>query len=71
MEADYRKYRKRIEEIHQEVDRLRFHADTTARALQHDGDLARQALEHMEQALDNLRQSYELGKEARRRLDDR
>ena len=68
MEADYHK---RVEEINQEVDRLRFHADTAARALQHDGDLARQALKHMEQALENLNRSYELGKEARRRLEDR
>ena len=64
-------YRKRVEEIHQALDRLRFHADTTARALQHDGDLARQALDHMEQALENLNRSYEIGKEARRNLADK
>ncbi len=71
MEADYLKYRKWVEEIHQEVDRLRFHADTTGRALQHDSALARQAFEHLEQALENLNRSYEIGKEARRNLADK
>ena len=70
MEADYFKYRKWVEEIHQEVDRLRFHADTTVRALQHDSALARQGFEHLEQALENLNRSYEMGKEARRNLAD-
>ena len=69
MEEDYLKFRKWVEEIHQAVDRLRFHVDTTARALQHDTALARQALEHLEQALENLNRSYELGKEARRRRE--
>ena len=68
MEAEYRK---RVEEIHQALDRLRFHADTTARALQHDSALAGQALEHLEQALENLNRSYEIGKEARRNLADK
>jgi hypothetical protein len=68
MEAEYRK---RVEEIHQALDRLRFHADTTARALQHDSELALQALEHLEQALENLNRSYEIGKEARRNLADK
>jgi hypothetical protein len=63
-------YHKRVEEIHRQVDRLRFHAATTARALQYDRDLADQAFEHMEQALENLRRSYELGKEARSRRDE-
>ena len=67
MEAEYHK---RVEEIHRQVDRLRFHAATTARALQYDHDLADQAFEHMEQALENLRRSYELGKEARSRRDE-
>jgi hypothetical protein len=62
-------YHKRVEQIHRQVDRLRFHAATTARALQYDRDLADQAFEHMEQALENLRRAYELGKEARSRHD--
>ena len=60
-------YHKRVEEIHQEVDRLRFHAATSARALQYDRDLEEHALKHLEQALENLRRSYELSKEARSR----
>ncbi len=63
-------YYKLVEAIHQEVDRLRFHAATTAPALQYERDLAEQVFEHMEQALENLRRSYELGKEARSRRDE-
>jgi uncharacterized protein YaaN involved in tellurite resistance len=63
-------YHKRVEQIHQQVDRLRFHAATTARALQYDRDLADQAFEHMEQALENLRRAYELGKQARSRPNE-
>ena len=37
METDYHK---RVEEIYQEVDRLRFRTDTIAQALQHDSELA-------------------------------
>ena len=53
------------------VDRLRFHGDTFARALTRDSDLGDRALEHLDQALENLQRAYELGKEARRRLEDR
>jgi ribosomal 50S subunit-associated protein YjgA (DUF615 family) len=60
-------YHKRVEEIHQAVDRLRFHAATSARALEYDEDLKQRALEHMDQALEHLVRSYELSKEARRR----
>jgi hypothetical protein len=62
-------YHKRVEEIHQVVDRLRFHAATSARALEYDGDLKQRALEHLDQALENLVRSYELSKEARRRCE--
>ena len=62
-------YHKRVEEIHQAVDRLRFHAATSARALQHDSELALQALEHLDEALEHLLRSYELSKEARRRRE--
>lgn len=64
MNADYHK---RVEEIHRAVDRLRFHAAAAARALEYDGDLKQRALKHLDQALENLVQSYELSKEARRR----
>jgi hypothetical protein len=60
-----------VEKVHQEVDRLRFHADTFAQGLTRDSDLGSRALEHLEQALENLQRAYELGKEARRRLEDR
>ena len=60
-----------MEEVHQEVDRLRFHADTSTQALTRDSDLGDRALEHLDQALENLQRAYELGKEARRRLEDR
>ena len=59
METDYHK---RVEEIYQEVDRLRFHVNTSARTLQHDSELALQALEHLDQALENLRRSYDWAK---------
>ena len=66
LNADYHKL---VEEIHQAVDRLRFHATTSARALENDCDLKQRALKHLEQALENLNRSYELGKEARRRRE--
>ena len=66
LNADYHKL---VEEIHQAVDRLRFHAATAARALEYDGDLKQRALKHLDQALENLVQSYEVSKEARRRRE--
>ena len=62
-------YHKLVEEIHQAVDRLRFHATTSARALENDCDLKQRALKHLNQALENLVQSYEVSKEARRRRE--
>jgi hypothetical protein len=62
-------YHKRIEEIDRAVDRLRFHATTSARALEDDSDLKQRALEHLYQALENLVRSCEVSKESRRRRE--